>query len=65
MNNEFTYTLPNGHLTTGGLTTLEAAYIEHVYKVSKYNQSRAAKNLGISRGCLRMKLKEYFGDKYL
>lgn len=65
MNTEFTVTLANGHDTTKGLHDLEAKYIEHVYSVSKYNQVRAAKNLGISRGCLRMKLKEYFGDKYL
>lgn len=30
----------------------------------KYNQSRAAKALGISRGTFRMLLMKYFGDKY-
>ncbi len=65
MNTTFTYTLNDGHDTTKGLKQLEAAYIEHVYSTSKYNQVKTASNLGISRGCLRMKLKEYFGDKYL
>lgn len=31
----------------------------------RYNQVKAAKLLGISRGSLRYKLKEYFGDKYV
>lgn len=65
MNNEFNVVLEEGHDTTRGLKELEAQYIEHIYAISKYNQVRAAKNLGISRGCLRMKLKEYFGGKYL
>lgn len=65
MNTKFSITLDDGHNTTKGLAELEARYIEHVYKISKYNQVRTAKNLGISRGCLRMKLKQYFGDQYL
>jgi len=65
MDTTFSITLDNGHNISKGLKTLEAEYIEHVYKVSKYNQVKASQNLGISRGCLRMKLKEYFGDKYL
>jgi Fis family transcriptional regulator, factor for inversion stimulation protein len=31
----------------------------------KYNQSRAAIMLGISRGTLRTKLRRYFDDKYV
>jgi len=65
MNTEFYIELPDKHTTEQGLKQLEAAYIEHVYKLSKYNQSKAAMMLAISRGCLRMKLKEYFGDTYL
>jgi len=65
MNTEFFIELSDKHDTNQGLKQLEAAYIEHVYKLSKYNQSRAAMMLAISRGCLRMKLKEYFGDTYL
>ena len=65
MNTEFTVTLAQGHDTTTGLKIIEAQYIEHVYKTSRYNQAKAAKNLGLSRGCLRMKLKEYFGNQYV
>ena len=65
MNNTFLIELENGHDTTKGLKTLEAQYIEHIYATSRYNQSRAARNLGISRGSLRMKLKEYFGNQYI
>lgn len=36
------------------------AVIEHC----KYNQSKAAEVLGISRGTLRAKLKKHFDDKY-
>jgi len=36
------------------------ATIEHC----KYNQSKAAEVLGVSRGTLRTKLKKYFDDKY-
>lgn len=36
------------------------AVIEHC----KYNQSKAAEVLGISRGTLRTKLKKHFDDKY-
>lgn len=31
----------------------------------KYNQSRAALILGVSRGTLRTRLKQFFGDKYV
>lgn len=56
---------PGDYDTTKGLKQLEAMYIEYVYEQAKYNQSRAAKMLDISRGSLRMKLKEYFGNKYI
>ena len=36
------------------------AVIEH----SKYNQSKAAEILGLSRGTLRTRLKHYFDDQY-
>ena len=61
----FSVILEDDHDTTQGLKTLESQYIEHVYKLAKYNQSRAAKMLGISRGCMRMKLAEYFPGQYL
>lgn len=42
-------------------TPLFKAVMEHC----KYNQSRAAIILGISRGTLRTKLRRYFDDKYV
>lgn len=36
------------------------AVIEHC----KYNQSKSAEVLGVSRGTLRTKLKKYFDDRY-
>jgi DNA-binding protein Fis len=42
-------------------TPLFKAVMEHC----KYNQSRAAIMLGISRGTLRTKLRKYFDDKYV
>ncbi len=42
-------------------TPLFKAVMEHC----KYNQSRAALMLGISRGTLRTKLRQYFDDKYV
>ena len=42
-------------------TPLFRAVMEHC----KYNQSRAALMLGISRGTLRTKLRRYFDDKYV
>lgn len=42
-------------------TPLFRAVMEHC----KYNQSKAAVMLGISRGTLRTKLREYFDDKYV
>jgi Fis family transcriptional regulator len=42
-------------------TPLFKAVMEHC----KYNQSRAALMLGVSRGTLRTKLRHYFDDKYV
>lgn len=44
---------------------VEAQTIEWGIKKTRYNQYKAAKLLGISRGCMRMKLKEYFPGKYI
>lgn len=65
MNIGFTIILEDEHDTTKGLKVLEKEYIEHIYKRCKYNQSRAAKALGLSRGTLRSKLKYYFDDEYI
>ena len=42
-------------------TPLFRAVMEHC----KYNQSRAAVMLGVSRGTLRTKLRRYFDDQYV
>ncbi len=65
MNKEFTVSLGENHNTVMGLSYLEGKYIEHVYHLARHNQVKAAKMLGISRGTLRTKLKQYFGDTYI
>lgn len=44
---------------------IEASLFRAVMEHCKYNQSRAAVMLGISRGTLRTKLRRYFDDKYV
>ncbi len=46
------------------LEVVEQPLFEVVMHKCKYNQVRAAKMLGLSRGTLRKKLKMYFDDKY-
>ena len=46
------------------LEQVEPPLLEAVMQKTKYNQVRAAKMLGISRGTLRKKLKLHFDDKY-
>ena len=46
------------------LEQVEQPLFQAVIERCKYNQSRACKALGISRGTLRTKLKKYFDDKY-
>lgn len=43
---------------------IEQPLFQAVMEHCKYNQSKAAKVMGISRGTLRTKLKQYFDDKY-
>jgi DNA-binding protein Fis len=44
---------------------IEAPLFRAVMEHCKYNQSRAAQILGVSRGTLRTKLRRYFDDKYV
>lgn len=44
---------------------VEAPLIRTVMELMRYNQSKAARALGMSRGTLRTKLKEYFGDEFI
>ena len=47
------------------LEEIEVPLFKAVMEHCKYNQSRAAVLLGISRGTLRTKLRRYFDDKYV
>lgn len=46
------------------LEQVEPPLLAATMEKAKYNQVRAAKILGVSRGTLRKKLKQYFDDKY-
>ena len=41
------------------LEEVEAPLLEEIMRFTRYNQSRAARMLGLSRGTLRKKLKQY------
>ena len=47
------------------LEEVEIPLFKAIMEHCKYNQSRAALMLGISRGTLRTKLRHYFDDKYV
>ena len=47
------------------LEEIETPLFKAVMEYCKYNQSKAAAILGISRGTLRTKLRRYFDDKYV
>lgn len=47
------------------LKTVEGKVMEQVLAANRYNQSKTAKALGISRGTLRTKLEEQFPGKYI
>jgi len=47
------------------LEEIEAPLFRTVMEMSRYNQSRAARILGVSRGTLRTKLKRYFDDEFI
>jgi len=61
---DFAIVISNQTTDGQGRKDFESSYIQHVLALCLYNQSKAAKKLGMSRGCLRMKMKEYYGDKY-
>ena len=44
---------------------VEAPLFQAIMEHCKYNQSKAAIMLGLSRGTLRTKLRKYFDDKYV
>ena len=52
-------------LYTFVLEEIETPLFRAVMEHCKYNQSRAAAILGVSRGTLRTKLRRYYDDKYV
>jgi Fis family transcriptional regulator len=47
------------------IEAVEAPLFRTVMEMTRYNQSRAARVLGVSRGTLRTKLKHYFDDEFI
>lgn len=47
------------------LEQVEAPLFRTVMEMTRYNQSKAARVLGVSRGTLRTKLKRYFDDEFI
>lgn len=47
------------------LEEIEAPLFRTVMEMTRYNQSRASRVLGVSRGTLRTKLKHYFDDEFI
>lgn len=46
------------------LVLLEQYWLSTLMKKNKYNQSKTAKDMGISRANVRIKLKKHFGTEY-
>lgn len=44
---------------------VEAPLFRTVMELTRYNQSKAARVMGLSRGTLRTKLKRYFDDEFI
>lgn len=44
---------------------IEVPLFRTVMEMTRYNQSKAARVLGVSRGTLRTKLKRYFDDEFI
>jgi len=44
---------------------VEAPLFRTIMELTRYNQSKAARVLGVSRGTLRTKLKRYFDDEFI
>lgn len=55
----------NGNLYQIILEEIEIPLFRATMEHARYNQSRAARLLGISRGTLRTKLKQYFDDEFI
>lgn len=56
---------PEGTHIPTMISHAEKVIMEIVYIQARYNQSKAAIALGMSRCTFRTKMKEYFSDKYI
>ncbi len=53
------------NIHTGVISLVEIPLYRAAMESTRYNQSEAARVLGVSRGTLRKKLKTYFGDEFI
>ncbi|MCR9191593.1 MAG: Fis family transcriptional regulator [Gammaproteobacteria bacterium] len=56
---------PNLNLYQLVVEEIEGPLFRTVMELTRYNQSKAARVLGVSRGTLRTKLKRYFDDEFI
>ncbi len=56
---------PPKDLFTELFPEMEKTLIETVLKKTRWNQSKTAVIIGYSRNCVRIKLAQYFGNKYV
>ena len=56
---------PNLNLYDLIMEEIEGPLFRTVMELTRYNQSKAANVLGVSRGTLRTKLKHYFDDEFI
>jgi Fis family transcriptional regulator len=56
---------PNLNLYQLVIEEIEGPLFRTVMELTRYNQSKAARVLGVSRGTLRTKLKRYFDDEFI
>lgn len=56
---------PNLNLYELVIEEIEGPLFRTVMELTRYNQSKAARVLGVSRGTLRTKLKRYFDDEFI
>jgi len=56
---------PNLNLYQLVVEEVEGPLFRTVMELTRYNQSKAARVLGVSRGTLRTKLKRYFDDEFI
>lgn len=56
---------PNLNLYQLVMEEIEGPLFRTVMELTRYNQSKAARVLGVSRGTLRTKLKRYFDEEFI